>query len=85
MLIYEGLLTLYVVLNFGLSTFLDPGIYTHGESFQFWIYLIIPLDRFVVNTFYIKNSVKVDQTCEIDWIMSGLVIHYYFKSTFHVQ
>lgn len=41
MLVYEGLLTLYVVVNFGLSTFMDPGIYVHGrlkfEFYQLWL------------------------------------------------
>lgn len=41
MLVYEGLLTLYVVVNFGLSTFMDPGIYVHGRlTFGFhWLWL----------------------------------------------
>lgn len=42
--IYEGILTLFVLLNFGLATFMDPGYYPRGNFFQSCIFL----------SFYIK-------------------------------
>jgi len=32
-IIYESLLTMFVISNFGLATFMDPGIYPQGLLF----------------------------------------------------
>ena len=44
--IYQGVLTMYVVVNFGMATFMDPGVYPKGNlSFsvlmnfrRFWLH-----------------------------------------------
>ena len=32
-IIYESLLTVFVISNFGLATFMDPGIYPQGLAY----------------------------------------------------
>ena len=29
--IYQAILTMYVIVNFGMATFMDPGVYPKGE------------------------------------------------------
>jgi palmitoyltransferase len=31
--LYQGILTLFVVMNFGLATFMDPGVIPRGNHF----------------------------------------------------
>ena len=37
--IYQGVLTVYVVINFGLATFMDPGVYPKGNLSSFCVRL----------------------------------------------
>ncbi len=34
--IYQGILTIFVVINFGLATFMDPGTYPRGNEFYLY-------------------------------------------------
>jgi len=33
-IIYESILTVFVISNFGLATFMDPGVYPQGRLFS---------------------------------------------------
>ena len=39
--IYQGILTMYVVVNFGLATFMDPGVYPKGNVSFFCVSILI--------------------------------------------
>ena len=38
--VYQGILTMYVVINFGMATFMDPGVYPKGNCISFFYHTV---------------------------------------------
>jgi len=38
--VYQGVLTVYVIINFGMATFMDPGVYPKGNFSEMFLILV---------------------------------------------